>query len=66
METLTEIQEKMNADQYYDILAHGLEKSFENLSMVERERIFQQDNNLKHISKKAEKWFKDQEIKLLV
>jgi len=47
-------------------LAHRLEESFENLGMVERERIFQQDNNPKHISKKAEKWFKDQEIKLLV
>ena len=27
METLTEIQRKMNTDQYCDILAHGLEKS---------------------------------------
>ena len=50
METLTEIQGKMNADQCCDILAHGLDKSFENLGMVEREGIFKQDNNPKHIS----------------
>jgi len=44
---------------------HGLKESFENLGIVEKERIFQQDNP-KHGSEKAEKWFKDQGIKLLV
>jgi len=44
---------------------HGLKESFENLGIVEKERIFQQDNP-KHSSEKAEKWFKDQGIKLLV
>ena len=27
--------------------------------------IFQQDNNPKHTSKRAQKWFEEQEIKLL-
>jgi len=41
MRTLIKIQKKINTDQYCNILIHGLEKNFENLGIVEGERIFQ-------------------------
>jgi transposase len=62
---LIEVQGKMNADQYVDILEEGVEKSFEALEMEEGERYFQQDNDPKHTSHKAKKWFEDQDIQVL-
>ena len=55
----------MNADQYCEILEHGVDESFENLEMPEGERIFQQDNDPKHTSKKAQQWFLDNGIEVL-
>ena len=63
--TLTEVEGKMNADQYCEILEHGVDESFENLEMPEGERIFQQDNDPKHTSKKAQQWFLDNGIEVL-
>ena len=52
----------MNAQQYCDILDDGLEESFDKLEIPEEDRIFQQDNDLKHTSKKAKQWFEDNGI----
>ena len=47
-----EVQGKMNADQYCEILEDGVVESFETLEIEEEERIFQQDNDPKHTSKR--------------
>jgi transposase len=62
---LVEVQGKMDADQFCAILEEGLVESFEKLGMDEDERIFQQDNDPKHTSKKAKKWLEDNNILLL-
>jgi hypothetical protein len=61
VEKLVEVQGIMNAEQYYEILEDGLVERFEKLEM-EEERIFQQDNDPKHTSKRAQKWFEDNNI----
>ena len=43
----------MDVQQYYDILDDGLEESFDKLEIPKEDRIFQQDNDLKHTFKKA-------------
>ena len=61
---LVEVQGKMDAEQYCDILENGLMESFEVLEM-EEEWYFQQDNDPKHTSKKAKKWFEDNDIEVI-
>jgi transposase len=63
--TLVEVVGKMNAEQYCEILEHGLDESFEKLEMTEGERIFQQDNDPKHTSKRAAQWFSDNNIEVM-
>ena len=62
---LIEVEGKMNADQYCQILSDGMVKSFEKLEMEEGEQYFQQDNDPKRTSRKATEWFEDNYIQVL-
>ena len=57
MGMLTEVKEKMNANQYCQILGDRMVESFEKLEIVVDEQYFQQDNDPKHTSKKATQLF---------
>ena len=46
-------------------MEEGVVDSFEKLEMEEEERVFQQDNDPKHMSGKATKWFEDNNIQVL-
>ena len=50
---LTEVEENIDAVQYREHLKDGVVESFEKLDVEVEERIFQQDNDPKHTSKKA-------------
>ena len=62
---LVEVQGKMDAEQYCNILDEGMVESFEKLDMAEGEWYFQQDNNPKHTSQRAKEWFSDNNIQVL-
>ena len=63
---LAEVEGKMDAvQQYCEILEDGVVESFKKLEVEEEERIFQQDNDPKHTSKMATKWFEHNNIQVL-
>src|SRR5229473_1045625 len=62
---LVEVEGRMDGDQYVAILEDHLVPSIEESGIFEEEAIFQQDNDPKHISKKAKKWMEDVTIHFL-
>ena len=59
---LAEVEGRMKADQYISILEDHLLSSAENAGILRADLIFQQDNDPKHTSKLAQKWFDSQGI----
>ena len=55
----------MDAEKCCEILEEGLVESLETLEMEEGEHYFQQDNDPNHTSKKAKKWFEDNDIQVI-
>ena len=53
------------AEQYMSILEDNLLPSMENSETPEESIIFQQDNDSKYSSKRAQNWFKFEGIRLL-
>jgi transposase len=62
---LAEVEGRMDADQYVDILNNHLLPSLEESGVGDDECIFQQDNDPKHTSKKAKNWMEENNITLL-
>jgi DDE superfamily endonuclease len=62
---VTRIIDKMNAELYVSILEDELQQSIDYYELDRSKLIFQQDNDSKHTSKLAKKWFADHGIRVL-
>lgn len=62
---LAEVEGKMDAEQYVSILEGNLLPSMKYSGIPRENIIFQQDNDPKHSSKKAQNWLDSQGIKVL-
>jgi transposase len=59
------IEGKMDASLYEEIMEDELQGTVDFYGMDREDLIFQQDNDPKHTSKRAQNWFKDNGIKVL-
>lgn len=62
---LVRIEGKMNAEKYVAVLEEGLLPTLEDHFLSPSDIIFQQDNDRKHVSKRARAWFSEKGIELL-
>lgn len=62
---MVEVEGRMNADQYVNILTEGLLPTIQESDIPEGDIIFQQDNDPKHTSKKAQNFFDEHGITVL-
>ena len=62
MGKLIEVEGRMYANQYYEILDERVVESFEKLDIERGQEYFQQENDPKHTSWLATTWFSDNNI----
>ena len=61
----TRIEGKMDADLYVSIIEDKLQESLHYYDKTPTDIIFQQNNDPKHTSRKAQNWFKDNGISVM-